>query len=316
LFSVEHNQFLLDLSAWWQGRLVVSVIGQTIRMQREGGSELMAGALVSIQISGVRNRMTVGSTSIVALELFRGNSPSDSPRAGSSLGERSDLSANVSTMSIRAGVLMGATVRPSSVTAFASGVRFFLSFRPAATGLPASSRIIIGFPEGLQILSVSRGAFSLSGTLEVSRSVERQEISLQRAGGSDIIPGGLVEIELNGVRNYYAGWTGNFSLWTEDANGGLHEEALDVAGFQTVPCALGVTGTMLDSTLTGEDTALSLTVSLCAPLNLGARDGGLLRLILPDGFQVEPTLMKLVSVMRRRPQFQQMSIVGDEKYTI
>ena len=63
-----------------------------------------------------------------------------------------------------------------------------------------------------------------------------------------------------------------------------------------------MSGLALASSLTGEDTTLSLEMTVCGALNLAGTDGGLIRIDLPDGFQVALFSLPLTFVLgRERP---------------
>ncbi|KAJ1470339.1 hypothetical protein T484DRAFT_1848117, partial [Baffinella frigidus] len=206
------------------------------------------------------------------------------------------VSRNVSQHFISPGTLVEASVTPSSYIALSKNVQYTLRFRLAAAGLPVASRLAVTFPDGINVAACTLVSSSLSGSLALSAA--GSTVLLQRAGGADLPPGAEVEVVLAGVRNYYAGWSGNWTVrnyyagwsgnWTVYTEGGglLHERVDGVAGFVVVPCALGVSGLTLASSLTGEDTTLSLSLSVCGALNLAGTDGGRIRLALPDGFQV------------------------------
>jgi hypothetical protein len=203
--------------------LEISVQDSTVSGTRSGDRQIARNSTIIVTIVGMRNRITQGHSGPFVLKMM------------TELGALIDSSADIGSIQISAGSLLEGQVAPDSYRARAM-TRYLFSFQLGAVGLPTSSRINIGFPDTIEVqdaVFVDAEKLGLDGTVKLS--VQGQNISLVRTGGSELAPGTTIALPLEAIRNSFVGTFGNFTLRTvSDVNGIVMEETtnLTIIDFQ------------------------------------------------------------------------------------
>ncbi|KAJ1468089.1 hypothetical protein T484DRAFT_1856550 [Baffinella frigidus] len=292
------------------GGLSAIATGQTVSVNRTGGTEVAVSTAFSFTLDVVRNRNSAGGTGLVSVRLYTGD------------GKAIDLDEVVPEVQIATGALSRALVAPLEADRIAfspatfleaeriafSPATFLVSFGVSAVGIPASTTtaVVVTFPPGFNVsgASILASDFSFDGTLEASPNETASTVTITRSDGSAVPAYANISFAIRGVKTFYAGPSGTFQILTllgGEAGEGMEqdlaittllggcagegmEQDLAVPSFDVAPSAISLHGVTLSANKSGGNGDMGLDITLSSGLGLRSGHTEVLNVSLPSGF--------------------------------